>query len=88
MIEDYRDALAGSFDAYMSSVSNVMNEVMKVLSVIATIMLPLTVISGIYGMNFAVLPGSRDPMGFWVVIGIMVLLIAVMLGFFKRKGWL
>ncbi|MBL7160405.1 MAG: magnesium/cobalt transporter CorA [Candidatus Aenigmarchaeota archaeon] len=88
MIEDYRDTLSGSFDAYMSSVSNTTNEVMKVLSVMATIMLPLTVISGVYGMNFLVLPGAKDPLGFWYIIVIMLALIAVMLGFFKKKGWM
>lgn len=88
MIEDYRDALSGSFDAYMSSVSNSTNEVMKVLSVMATIMLPLTVVSGVYGMNFLVLPGARDPLGFWFIIAFMVLLIVMMLGYFKTKDWL
>ena len=88
MIEDYREALSSSFDAYMSSISNDMNQVMKVLSVMATIMLPLTVISGVYGMNFLVIPGARDPAGFWYVIGLMVILIVVMLGLFKKKGWM
>ncbi len=87
MMEDYRDALSGSFDAYMSSVSNSTNEVMKVLSVIATIMLPLSVISGVYGMNFLFLPGAKDPFGFWAIIALMVLIIVLMLGFFNRKGW-
>lgn len=88
MIEDHKDTLSGIFDAYMSSVSNSTNEVMKVLSVMATIMLPLTVISGVYGMNFAILPGSKDPMGFWMIIGLMVAMIVLMLGYFKKKNWL
>lgn len=88
MIEGYRDTLNGSFDAYMSSVSNTTNEVMKVLSVMATIMLPLTVISGVYGMNFVVLPGSRSPLGFWVVVGFMFIIIIIMLSFFRKRGWL
>jgi len=88
MIEDHKETLSGVFDAYMSSVSNVTNEVMKVLSVMATIMLPLTVISGIYGMNFVFLPMSKDPSGFWVIIILMLLIIVLMLGFFKKRGWL
>lgn len=87
MIEDYRDSLSSSFEAYMSSVSNKMNEVMKVLSIMATVMLPLSVISGIYGMNFVVLPGSQDPFGFWYVIGFMILIIVVMVAWFEKKGW-
>ncbi|MBI4181996.1 MAG: magnesium/cobalt transporter CorA [Candidatus Aenigmarchaeota archaeon] len=87
MIEDYKDALASSFDAYMSSMSNRMNEIMKVLSIMATIMLPLSVISGIYGMNFSYLPGAGHPLGFWAVILGMLLLIAVMVSYFKRHRW-
>jgi len=87
MIEDYREALSSSFDAYMSSVSNKMNEVMKVLSIMATIMLPLSVISGIYGMNFSVLPGANDPAGFWYVILIMIIIITCMIAYFRKKDW-
>ena len=87
MIEDYRDALSSSFDAYMSSVSNKMNEVMKMLSIMATIMLPLGVMSGVYGMNFMFLPGAKSPEGFWVMIGAMMVLVVVMVTYFKKKGW-
>jgi len=87
MVDNYREAVSNTFDLYMSSVSNKMNEVMKVLSVIATIALPLTVISGIYGTNFASLPGSGFAYGFWVMILGMVLLSVVMLYYFKRRGW-
>jgi magnesium transporter len=87
-VENYREAVSGAFDVYMSSVSNNMNQVMKMLSIIATIALPLTVISGIYGTNFVTLPGSRVSFGFWVMVGFMVLLCLSMLYYFRKKKWL
>lgn len=87
MIEDYKETLSSSFDAYMSSVSNRMNEVMKVLSIMATVMLPLSVVSGIYGMNFVLLPGAEHPAGFWAVIALMLAIIATMVGYFRHKHW-
>lgn len=86
-VDNYREALSNTFEVYMSAVSNSMNEVMKVLSVIATIALPLTVISSIYGTNFAILPGSKFVYGFWVMIFVMVLMSASMIYFFRRRGW-
>jgi len=76
-----------TFDTYMTSVNNHMSEVMKVLSVIATIALPLTAISGIYGTNFLKLPGAKTEYGFWVMIGIMVFMMFAMLLFFKKRKW-
>lgn len=87
MIEGYREDVANAYDVYMSTVSNNMNEVMKVLSIIATIALPLTVISGIYGTNFINLPGSKSAAGFWWMILGMVLLCTFMLMFFRKRGW-
>ncbi|MFC2163172.1 magnesium/cobalt transporter CorA [Candidatus Altiarchaeota archaeon] len=86
-IDNYREAIGGSFDAYMSAVSNRMNEVMKVLSIIATIALPLTVVSGIYGTNFEVLPGASIKYGFWLMMLVMVLIAGSMMYFFKKRGW-
>jgi len=86
-IDNYREAVGNTFDAYMSSVSNSMNEVMKVLSIIATIALPLTVISGIYGTNFQILPGATVIYGFWIMIFAMILLGVGMIYFFKKRGW-
>ncbi|MDD2665609.1 MAG: magnesium/cobalt transporter CorA [Methanocellales archaeon] len=86
-IDNYREAVGNTFDAYMSAVSNSMNEVMKVLSIIATIALPLTVISGIYGTNFTNLPGSSFIYGFWIMIFIMILLSASMVLYFKKRKW-
>ena len=86
-IDNYREAVGNAFEAYMSSVSNNMSEVMKVLSIMATIALPLTVISGIYGTNFLVLPGSDDPYGFWLMLLGMLILISLMLFYFKKRKW-
>lgn len=87
IIDNCRDSIGNAFDVYMSTISNSMNEVMKVLSVIATIALPLTVISGIYGTNFDVLPGQHFLFGFWIMIFAMILLSLGMIYFFKRRGW-
>ncbi|MBU0460487.1 MAG: magnesium/cobalt transporter CorA [Nanoarchaeota archaeon] len=86
-IDNYREAIGGTFDAYMSAVSNSMNEVMKTLSIIATIALPLGVISGIYGTNFAILPGQNFAYGFWMMLLGMFSVIGAMLIFFKKRGW-
>jgi len=87
VIENFREAIGSTFDAYMTSVANTQNDIMKVLSVIATIFLPLTVISGIYGTNFIKLPGSQAINGFWIMMIAMSILTLVMLLFFKRRGW-
>ena len=81
-VDNSREAISSAFDAYMSSVSNKMNEVMKVLSVIATIALPLTVISSIYGTNFSRLPGASYVYGFWVMILLMILVVFLYLDLF------
>jgi len=87
-IETFRDLISGTLDVYLSSVSNRMNEVMKVLTIIATIFIPLTFLAGIYGMNFKYMPELEWHWGYFVIWGIMGLLTAVMLIGFKRKKWL
>lgn len=87
MVDSCRDAISNAFDVYMSTISNNMNEVMKVLSIIATIALPLTVISGIYGTNFSFLPGQHFHYGFWIMILAMLLLSLGMILFFRKRGW-
>lgn len=88
-IETAREVAAAAMDIYLSSVSNRMNEVMKVLTVVATIFMPLTLISGIYGMNL--LPGMWPPplaeWSFWFVCGSMVVVAAWMVWLFKRRKW-
>jgi magnesium transporter len=87
-IEIFRDMLSGMLDIYLSSVSNRMNAVMKVLTIIATIFMPLTFIAGLYGMNFKHMPELESPWGYPVVLIVMAGIAVMMLGIFKRKKWL
>jgi len=87
-LETFRDMLSGMLDIYLSSVSNRMNEVMKVLTIIATIFIPLTLVAGIYGMNFRYMPELESPWGYPMVYTVMLAVSAVMLIYFRRKKWL
>ncbi len=87
-LETFRDMLSGMLDIYLTSVSNRMNEVMKVLTIIATIFIPLTLVAGIYGMNFKYMPELEAPWGYPMVYAIMLAISAVMLVYFRRKRWL
>ena len=87
-IESYRDILAGMLDIYLSTVSNRMNEVMKVLTIIATIFIPITFIAGVYGMNFKFMPELEWRGGYFMVWGIIIVVVGIMIGFFKKKQWL
>jgi magnesium transporter len=87
-IESYRDVLSGMLDLYLSTVSNRMNEVMKVLTIIATIFIPITFVAGIYGMNFKYMPELDWKWGYPAVWSLVVGIALVMLGFFRRKKWL
>jgi magnesium transporter len=88
LAESYRDLISGSLDAYMSVVGNRMNEIMKVLTIFSAIMLPLTFIAGVYGMNFEYIPELSKHYGYFVVWGVMLFVALVMLGMFWRAGWL
>jgi magnesium transporter len=87
-VETYRDMSSGMLDIYLSSVSNKMNEVMKVLTIIGTIFIPLTFITGLYGMNFKFMPELSHPLGYPAVIFIMLVMIVGMLFYFRRKKWI
>ncbi|MCX5749373.1 MAG: magnesium/cobalt transporter CorA [Candidatus Saganbacteria bacterium] len=87
-IENYRDMMSGMLDIYLSSISNRLNEVMKVLTIIATIFIPLTFIVGIYGMNFRNMPELSWEYSYAVVWLVMLSVAAGMLIYFKRKKWL
>jgi magnesium transporter len=87
-VETFRDMISGTLDIYLSSVSNRMNEVMKVLTIIATIFIPLTFIAGVYGMNFKVMPELDWHWGYPAVWLVMIVLGGLMLWGFKRKKWL
>jgi magnesium transporter len=87
-VETFRDLISGTLDVYLSSLSNRMNEVMKVLTIIATIFIPLTFVAGIYGMNFKYMPELEWRWGYFAIWGVMLVLAALMLIGFKRKKWL
>lgn len=87
-IESFRDILSGMTDLYLSTISNKMNEVMKVLTIIATIFIPITFIAGIYGMNFKVMPELEWQWGYAAVWIVMLAVVLLLLNFFKRKRWL
>jgi magnesium transporter len=87
-IETFRDLLAGMLDLYLSSLSNRMNEIMKVLTIIATIFIPLTFIVGVYGMNFEHMPELKWRWAYFALWGAMLAMAAGMLGFFRKKKWL
>ncbi len=87
-VETLRDMLSGMLDIYLSSISNRMNEVMKVLTIIATIFIPLTLIAGIYGMNFQYMPELGWRWGYPMVWFTMIVIGALMLVYFRRKRWL
>jgi magnesium transporter len=87
-IETFRDILAGMLDIYLSSVSNRLNEIMKVLTIIATIFIPLTFVAGVYGMNFENMPELKWKYGYFIILGLMAGVAGIMLEYFRRKGWL
>ena len=87
-IETFRDMLSGMLDIYLSSISNRMNEVMKVLTIIATLFIPLTFIVGLYGMNFKYMPELEWPWGYPLVLVLMLAVSIFMLIYFRRKKWI
>jgi magnesium transporter len=86
-VESFRDMASGMLDTYLSSVSNRMNEVMKVLTIIATIFIPVTFIAGVYGMNFDHMPELHWRFSYFGALGAMGLVALVMVIYFRRKGW-
>ncbi len=87
-VETYREMLSGMLDIYLSTVSNRLNEVMKVLTIIATIFMPLTFIAGLYGMNFKYMPELEWRFGYFSVLGVMLVIALLMLRYFKNKKWI
>lgn len=87
-IETFRDMLSGMLDIYLSTVSNKMNEVMKVLTIMATIFIPLTFVAGIYGMNFKYMPELEWRWGYPVAWAVMIVIVLSLVSYFKRKRWL
>src|SRR5262249_5347191 len=94
MVETFREIASGLMDLYLSGVSNRMNEIMKVLTVISTIFLPITFIAGLYGMNFDPaasplnMPELKWHYGYPFALALMLISALVLLYFYWRKGWL
>ncbi|MEX2365395.1 MAG: magnesium/cobalt transporter CorA, partial [Pseudohongiellaceae bacterium] len=88
IIESYREMASGLTDLYMSAVSNRMNEIMKVLTIMASVFIPLTFIAGVYGMNFEVMPELAIPWAYPLVWCSFIVLTAGLLYYFRRKGWI
>ncbi|MCW3083947.1 MAG: magnesium transport protein CorA [Bacteroidetes bacterium] len=87
-VETFRDLLSGMMDIYLSSVSNKMNEIMKVLTIITTIFVPVTFIAGVYGMNFDNMPELHSRYGYFMTCGVMLLMIVLLIYYFRRRKWL
>jgi magnesium transporter len=88
LAESYRDLISGSLEAYLSVVSNRLNEIMKVLTIFSAVMLPLTFIAGVYGMNFDNMPELHSRYGYYGAWILMIAVAVAMLWFFWRRGWI
>ncbi len=87
LAENYRDIMMNLHNLYLSKVNLKMNEVMKVMAVVTCLLAPATVIGGIFGMNFDIIPFAHNTTGFYLIVGIMVFVPVIMLYIFKRRGW-
>jgi magnesium transporter len=88
LIETTREMVSGLLDIYLSSMSNRTNDIMKVLTVVATIFIPLTFVVGLYGMNFDYMPELRQPWGYPAILSFMLLVAMGMLAYFHKKKWI
>jgi magnesium transporter len=88
LVETYRDLLGGGLDIYLTQMANRTNDIVKGLTILATIMLPLTLITGYFGMNFEYMPLLKNPNGIWYCTGSLLFISLVMLAYFKFKTWL
>jgi magnesium transporter len=87
-VETYRDLLSGIMDIYLSTNANKMNEVMKVLTIMSSIFIPVTFIAGVYGMNFDNMPELKSQNGYFMTWGVMLFIIIGLLIYFRRKKWM
>lgn len=87
-VENYRDLLSGIMDIYLSTNSNKMNEVMKVLTIMSSIFIPVTFIAGVYGMNFEYMPELKSPIGYAAVWVVMLSVMGGLIVYFRRKKWM
>lgn len=88
LAEGYRDLVASLFDIHFAVVGNRTNDVMKTLAVMSSIILPLSLIAGIYGMNFENMPELKSPLGYFVTLAVMALITVTLLIYFWRRGWI
>lgn len=86
--EGFRDGIIGLQDLYLSELSFRMNNVMQFLAIVSTVLIPLTFLTGLYGMNFAYIPGLDHPHGFWILVAVMAGFTLALVAYFRRKGWL
>ncbi len=87
MTEDYQELIEGLSKTFDSLQTNKTNEIMKLLTMISSVLLPLTFVTGLYGMNLN-LPFSGHPDAFWIIIGFTIVIALLMLGFFRKKDWI
>ena len=87
VVENYRDIMTSLQDLYISQVNLRTNEAMKVMAIVTCLLAPATVIGGIFGMNFEIIPISHQAWGFYITVGLMVTIAIIMLVIFKRRGW-
>src|SRR5262249_45854115 len=87
-LETFREMLSNMLDVYLSGLTNRMNEIMKTLTIIATIFIPITAIASIYGMNFEYMPELHWHYAYPVVLIVMIIIVILMLIYFKRKKWI
>jgi magnesium transporter len=88
LVETYRDLLTGGLDIYLTQMANRTNDIVKALTILATITLPLTLVTGYFGMNFVYIPWLKDPNGIWYATAFMLVITISMLAFFKLRKWL
>ncbi|HMT36108.1 MAG TPA: CorA family divalent cation transporter, partial [Chitinophagaceae bacterium] len=87
LTENYRDVISNIRDLYLSQTNLKLNEIMKFLAIVTTLLAPATVIGGIFGMNFDRIPYLHDQNGFWIATVIMLVIPLLMLFYFRKKGW-
>ena len=88
LLENYRDIIFGMLDMYLSSVSNKMNDIMKVLTIISTVFIPLSFLAGFYGMNFQYMPEFANPFAYPILIIVMFAIFGLMIYYFKKRNWI
>ncbi|MFX1469619.1 MAG: CorA family divalent cation transporter, partial [Promethearchaeota archaeon] len=88
LLDNYRDIIFGMIDIYLSSISNKMNDIMKVLTIISTTFIPISFLAGFYGMNFIYMPELSNRAAYPILIIVMISIFTLMLLFFRRKKWI